>query len=133
MTCHTCKLAAKKFGKDRKGNQRYRCAQCRKTFQAAQRIEGKYLPLDKALLCLNMLVEGSSVRAIERITGVHRDTVLDLMVRVDAKCEQLMRDIIKDVPVKDVQADELWAYVGCKEKRKTNDDPRRGDATVSCL
>jgi IS1 family transposase len=59
---------------------------------------------------------------------VHRDTVLDLMIRVGAKCERLMQELIKDVPVKDVQADELWSYVNCKEKRKTTDDPRRGDA-----
>ena len=36
MTCHNCRIEAKKFGKDRKGNQRYRCNQCSKTFQDHQ-------------------------------------------------------------------------------------------------
>jgi len=36
MTCHNCRIEAKKFGKDRKGNQRYRCNQCPKTFQDHQ-------------------------------------------------------------------------------------------------
>jgi transposase-like protein len=58
MTCHTCKLAAKKFGKDGKGNQRFRCSQCRRIFRSIERIENMYLSIDKALLCLNMLVEG---------------------------------------------------------------------------
>jgi transposase-like protein len=44
MTCHNCQIKAKKFGRDRKGNQRFRCLSCRKTFQ-----EPKDKPLDTVL------------------------------------------------------------------------------------
>jgi IS1 family transposase len=77
-----------------------------------------YLAEDKALMCLNLLVEGMSVRSIERVTGVHRDTILDLLVTVGEKCERLLDEKIQNVPVKDVQADEVWAYVQMKEKTK---------------
>ncbi len=88
MTYHNCQIEAKKFGKDRYGSQRYRCAACRKTFQEAKDkpLGGMYLPLEKALLCLHLLVEGSSVRSIERITGVHRDTILDLILNSPSAC-----------------------------------------------
>jgi hypothetical protein len=38
------------------------------------------LPLDKALLCLRLLLEGVSVRSTERVTGAHRDTIMSLLV-----------------------------------------------------
>lgn len=122
MTCHVCQANAKRFGKDRKGNQRYRCLSCSKTFTNQERVEGKYLPMDKAVLCLNLLVEGNSLRSVERITGVTLHTLLDLLLLVGEKCERLLNDKIKDVPVRDVQCDEMWGFVGMKNKtlkRKT--------------
>jgi hypothetical protein len=40
------------------------------------------LPLDRALLCIQLIVEGNSVRSTERITGVHRDTILAAGLRI---------------------------------------------------
>ena len=133
MNCPECEGdKIKKFGKDRKGNQRFRCAACGKTFDAQERIEGKNLPIDKALLVLQLLVEGNSVRSTERITGVHRDTVLRLLVTVGVQCERLMLEIIHDVRVSEVQADEIWAFVEMKEKTKNRkgleSDETIGDA-----
>lgn len=109
MTCHNCKIEAKKFGKDRKGNQRYRCAQCRKTFQELKEkmLRGMYLSEEKALLCLNLLLEGNSLRSIERITGVTMHTLLDLLTLAGEKCERLMNEKIKGIAVKDVEEDEI--------------------------
>jgi len=45
----------------------------------------------KALAVLSHLVEGCSVRSTERLTGVHRDTILDLLNVAGRKCEALMR------------------------------------------
>ncbi len=133
MTCHNCKIEAKKSGKDRKGNQRFKCHTCKKTFQEAKDkpLGSMYLSLDKALMCLHLLVEGMSVRSTERITGVHRDTVLDLLVRVGEKCEALMESKLRNVKVNDIQLDEIWAYVEMKEKTKNRkgkgDDEKLGD------
>jgi hypothetical protein len=123
----------KRFGKDRKGNQRFRCKACGKTVTElpARPIENMTLPEDKMLLCLKLLVDGVSIRAIERITEVHRDTVLKLLVAAGEKCDRLMTERIQNISVKDVQCDEAWAYVFMKEKTKTKkgkDDPKLGDA-----
>ena len=133
MTCHNCQLKAKKFGKDRKGNQRYRCNKCRKTFQEyRERLLGNmYLAEEKALMVLRLLLEGNSIRSIERITGVEKKTTLSLLTLAGERCEELMRRKIKGVAVKDVEADEIWGFVGCKNRHKLYKgitDPKLGDA-----
>jgi IS1 family transposase len=77
-----------------------------------------YLPIDRAEQCLKLLVEGCSLRTVERITGVSLPTILKLLVVVGSKCEQFLADRIREVPVRDVELDELWCFVGCKEKTK---------------
>jgi transposase-like protein len=120
VTCHNCRIEAKKFGKHRNGLQRYRCAQCGKTYTEAHEkpLEGMTMPMDKALLALRLLVEGNSIRSIERTTNTHRDTILRLLVLVGDRCETLMGRVIVNVPVKDVQCDEIWGYVAKKEAHK---------------
>ena len=120
MTCHNCRIEAKRFGKHRNGLQRFRCAQCGKTYTEAYEkpLEGMTTPTDKALLAMRLLVEGCSIRSIERTTELHRDTILRLLVVVGEKCEKLMGRVIVNIPVKDVQCDEIWAFVAKKEGHK---------------
>jgi transposase-like protein/IS1 family transposase len=133
MNCPHCGAQANRFGKDRKGHQRFRCSLCYKTFIEPQEkpIGDMILAQDKAIACTKQLIEGSSIRSTERITSVHRDTVLKLLVQVGGQCEQLMLDQIHGVPAKNVQCDEIWAFVSQKEKTKVRngiDDARVGDA-----
>lgn len=87
------------------------------------------LKIEKQVTVLSALVEGSSVRSIERMTGVHRDTILRLMVRAGDRCERLHLERVRNVIVRDVQADELWNFCYCKEKNKPlNAPPTIGDA-----
>ncbi|MGA7236404.1 MAG: IS1 family transposase [Bryobacteraceae bacterium] len=133
MTCHNCRIEAKKFGKHRNGLQRFRCMQCSKTFTEPHErpFDAMTVDQEKAMLALRMLVEGNSVRSIERTTELHRDTILRLMVLVGERCERIMAKRIVNVPVDDVQCDELWAYVYKKEAHKTPEeanDKNIGDA-----
>ena len=134
MVCHNCQIEAKKHGKDRKGNQRYRCHTCSKTFieSIEKPLDGMYLPLDKAEQCLKLLVEGCSLRTVERITDVSLPTILKLLVVVGRKCEAFLEDRIKNVPVKDVECDELWCFVAMKERTRKKlgrfEDMDLGDA-----
>lgn len=73
---------------------------------------------EKALLCLNLLVEGNSVRSTERITGIHRDTILSLLETVGKKCIWIQENLVKDVKVKFIEADEIWSFVAMKDKTK---------------
>ncbi len=121
MTCPYCQKAEiKKFGKDRKGNQRFRCLACDKTFQHGREkpLGEMTLALEKAESVLRLLVEGCSIRSIERLTGVHRDTVLSLLETVGEKCERLFDEKIQNISVSDVQCDEIWGFCGMKEKTK---------------
>ena len=88
-----------------------------------------YLPVEKAELVLRLLLEGSSVSSVERIAGVHHTTILKLLVLAGERCERLLGKRICNIPVKDVQADEIWSFIGKKEKmREEGDDPNLGDA-----
>lgn len=120
MNCPKCDNLSKKDGKDRKGDQRFKCTECGKRFTLPKDklLGSMILDTDKALLCLNLLVEGNSVRSTERITGVHRDTILSLLETVGKKCVYLQESLVRNVKVGFVEADEVWSFVRMKEKTK---------------
>lgn len=72
------------------------------------------LSKDKLVILMNGIVEGQSLRSLERMTGVHHDTIARWMVRVGAGCQQIADKHIRNVQVRYVQADEMWSYVGEK-------------------
>jgi len=78
---------------------------------------------------IGALVEGSSVRSTERMTGVHRDTILRLVGRVGRACERMMGEEIRHVRCERLELDELWCFVGKKKAnlRRTDDPNRLGD------
>jgi IS1 family transposase len=87
------------------------------------------LPMAKAEMILKMLCEGVSVRSIERLTEVHRDTILRLLALAGERCEKLLGAKIRNVPVQDVQLDEIWGFCFKKQKAlRPGDDPNFGDA-----
>jgi len=130
MTCHNCNTRCKKSGKHRNGLQRYQCCQCRKTFTEdhATPLGTMYTSLDDAAKAIELLCEGCSVGTVERITELNRRTILSLLALVGANCERLLENRIHGLPVTDVQADEIWGFVGCKEKHNVTGDPEKGDA-----
>lgn len=75
-----------------------------------------YLPMDKAEMVLHLLLEGNSVATIQRVTGVHHGTILKLLVQCGEKCEKIMADKVPNIEVRDVECDELWAFIGKKQK-----------------
>ncbi|HYN10765.1 MAG TPA: IS1 family transposase [Vicinamibacterales bacterium] len=75
---------------------------------------------------IRCLVNGSSVRATERIADVHRDTILRFMVNVGAGCERMLDQEMRNLPCRRVQIDEIWGYVAKKQRHVTiKDDPMR--------
>jgi transposase-like protein len=79
MILATCQHElAKKHGKDRKGNQRWKCATCGCTFTSDQErpLGDMRTDLNDAVRVLSMLLEGMSIRACERITGTKRGCAL---------------------------------------------------------
>src|SRR5438128_7274516 len=126
MRCHNCRSECRKFGKHRNGLTRYQCRQCHKTFTEPHEnvLDGMYLSIGKAEMVLRLLLEGNSVSSVERLTEVHHSTILKLLVLAGEKCERVMARKVRNVKVRDVECDELWSFIGCKEKRvRPNDDP----------
>lgn len=74
------------------------------------------LSIEKKVQVLNALIEGCSIRSIERMFDVHRDTVTRLLVEVGGKCRQLLDQKLTNLHVEEVECDEIWCYVGKKQK-----------------
>jgi IS1 family transposase/transposase-like protein len=133
VTCQDCHITCKRFGRDRKGTQRFRCRQCSKTFLGAQaeRLDGMYLPTEKAEMVLGLLLEGNSVASIERLTGVHKATILKLLLLAGQKSERIMAERVRNIEVRDVECDEVWSFIGKKAKNVgPEDDQLLGDCYV---
>ncbi len=77
---------------------------------------------EKQHAVIHSLVEGMSVRSCERLTGVHRDTILRLMVKVGNGCANLLDGIMHNLPCQRLELDELWQFVGKKQRHVTDDD-----------
>lgn len=131
MTCHNCHILMKKFGFFGKLQrvQRYRCIQCGRTFSAIpdRPFDNMRVPVPLATQAIHLLVEGMGIRACERLTGLHRDTVTLLLEVAGQKSARLLDRKIRNVPVQSVQADELWCFVGHKQARNIGANPETGD------
>lgn len=129
-SCPDCQATMRSHGKRADGRRRFKCFTCRKVHtEGRQHLFGRMrIDEERALTALNMLVEGSSVRATERCTGIHRDTLLRLLRFAGDACERFMAEAIRDVEVGNVELDELWSFIRAKEARKGSDDPREGDS-----
>src|SRR3954465_15645963 len=111
-TCH-------KHGKNKGGNQRYKGAPCGATFvDESGSLGSMRLDMKQATSALAMMLEGMSIRSVQRLTGLSRNTLCDLVLLVGENCQRLLDETIKNVEVKDVQLDEIWSFCGCKEKTR---------------
>lgn len=133
MTCAGCDVKCQRFGRHRNSLRRFRCPNCKKTYTEvhAPVLDGCYITEEKIALALRLLIEGNSLRSTERITGLDINTLMKILVKAGEKCEKLMGRVIVNVPCHDVQADEIWAYVGKKEGHKLpeeENDNSIGDA-----
>ncbi len=120
MTCEACTVACQRFGRHRNGLRRFRCPQCLKTYTEAHNrvLDTMYISQDRAVLALQLLLEGNSIRSTERITGMDRNTIMSLVVKAGERCKTLMVSKVVNLLVSDVQADEIWGFVQKKEGHK---------------
>ena len=88
---------------------------------------------DKQVAIIGALAEGSSIRAIERMSGVHRDTIMRLGVKVGKGCAGLLNYKMRNLSCQNIQVDELWGFIGKKERHvRPTDDPQYGDVWTFC-
>ncbi len=80
------------------------------------------------------LAEGSSIRAVERMTNIHRDTIMRLGVKIGQGCKRILEETMTDMPCDRLELDEIWGYVGKKQRHLTeaDDEATTGDAWTFC-
>jgi IS1 family transposase len=90
------------------------------------------LPLEKKLAVISALVEGNSIRSTSRMTGADRNTINSLLLRSGERCQQIMDANMRNLKCSFVQCDEIWTYVGKKDRhvRKDEDSPEMGSQWV---
>jgi IS1 family transposase/transposase-like protein len=125
MICKNCQIPCQKSGRHINGTQRYCCRQCKHRFiePRSKLLNNMRTPLEKALLCLHLLVEGNSIRSIGRALGLEKKTIISLLLLAGQKAERLSQRLIRHIKVTDVQADEIWGFVFCKQKTKNRKYP----------
>src|SRR5580693_7274583 len=86
------------------------------------------LSRDQQIQVIGALTEGVSIRSIERMTGIHRDTIMRLGARVGRGCAELHDRTMVGVRTGRLELDELWAFVGKKQRHlKRGDSSEKGD------
>jgi IS1 family transposase len=68
---------------------------------------------------INCLIEGCSIRATVRMTGVAKKTVMRVLVEVGQVCESYQDRVLRNLPCRLIQLDELWGFNYCKAKTVT--------------
>ena len=80
------------------------------------------LPREKQIEVLHHLVEGNTLRSTARLTGVHRTTIMNLMVKFGQACRQYMDARLRGLTVRHVECDEIWTFVGKKQGQLTPEE-----------
>ena len=81
------------------------------------------LSAEKQVAVISALCEGVSIRATERLTGIHRDTIMRLGARVGMGCAKLHNHLMRNVNVSRLEFDEIWQFVAKKRKVVRDTDP----------
>lgn len=84
------------------------------------------LPVQKRTQILGLLVEGNSLRATSRLADVSINTVTKLLVDLGAACADYHDANIRNVRVRRLQCDEIWAFVGAKAKNASPEKKAQG-------
>ena len=89
------------------------------------------LPVDQAVRILQLLLEGMSIRSVERSPASSRHD--SPFARAGGeRCQRLMSEKIRNIEVRDVEVDEIWGFVGKKEGHKWDHERnKRQSATAS--
>ncbi|HXJ96147.1 MAG TPA: IS1 family transposase [Terriglobia bacterium] len=74
------------------------------------------LPIERKAQVIAALVEGNSIRSIERMTGIAKHTILKLIKDVGSACADYQDRTLRNLKCKRIQCDEIWQFCYAKEK-----------------
>src|SRR5271154_5653898 len=81
----------------------------------------------KVVACL---VEGNSIRSTVRMTGVAKNTVVKLLADLGKVSSEFQDITSRNLTCKRIQCDEIWSFVGCKEKNVPASEKRQGRGDI---
>jgi IS1 family transposase len=90
-----------------------------------------FIGRDKQVQILRLLSEGNSIRSTERLTDIHRDTIMRFVVRFGNQCRAFLDEALSNLSLRHVQCDEIWTFVRKKERHLYGNEKRNntiGDA-----
>jgi transposase-like protein len=110
----------RKFGKTRRGVQRYQCRTCQQTFTETTGtiFYGKHTSEHEILETLALIAEGSRISSLSRVKGFKEDTILSWLRQARAHLEEIEEILLKDYHVTRGQLDAMWGFVGNKGEKK---------------
>ena len=107
--------------------QRYACDRCGKSFSESQPLDGLRVDFDKACQVVHLLCESMGIRAIQRLTGLHQETILGILETAGQKAAAFLDAKIRNVNADMIQADEVHTYVFSKQQNTDKNDLERGE------
>ena len=84
------------------------------------------LPMSKRVAVVSALVEGNSLRSTCRMTGVAMNTVLKLLAELGTECAAFHNEHVRNLRSQRIQCDEIWQFVGAKQKNVTPEQKAAG-------
>ena len=108
-----------KKGFNAKGNQMFKCKTCGVRFPETKGtvFSNRHLKEEQIIMICKLLVEKNGIRAIERITEIHRDTVSDVVEDLASHARDVTDLLIRDVELTEVQVEEMWSFVKKTKER----------------
>jgi len=84
------------------------------------------LTTEERVRVVSALVEGNSLRAISRMTGTHRGAILKLLTELGRACSIYQDRVFRELTCKRLQCDEIWSFVGAKERNTSPEKKAEG-------
>ncbi len=110
-------------GFNNKGNQMYKCKTCGMRFPETKGtvFYKRHLTDEQIILICKLLVEKNSIRAIERIMEIHRDTISSLIDDLANHAKEVTDFLITNIGLSQIEVDEMWSFVKKKKRKLTKE------------
>lgn len=120
-----------RFGRTRKGTQRFRCQRCGRVFSqtTGTLFHNKHTPRKDILEVLALLADGVRISSITRAKGFKEDTVLGWLREAARHAGQIEAMLMADYRVSQAQIDGLWAYVAHKGEKGATPKAKSADSS----
>ena len=106
-----------------KGKQMFKCKTCGIRFPESKGtvFYKRHLTDEQIILICKLLVEKNSIRTIERIMEIHRDTISSVINDLATHAREVTDFLITNVGLSHIEVDEMWSFVKKKKRKLTKE------------